>query len=55
MWTGLAIGTIIATLPDDGCETLHIDGKTYKECSGTLYEPVYQDDQIQYKVVESPR
>ena len=32
-----------------------VDGKTYKECSGTLYEPVYQNDQVQYKIVESPK
>jgi len=55
MLTGMVVGTVIATLPDDGCETINIDGKTYKECAGTLYEPVYQDDQVQYKVVESPK
>ena len=52
MWTGLAIGTIVSVLPDDDCNMISIDGKTYQECSGTLYEPVYQGNDVQYKVVE---
>ncbi len=52
--TGVVIGTVIATLPDE-CETIYIDGKTYKDCSGTLYEPVYQGDEVQYKAVESQK
>jgi hypothetical protein len=32
-----------------------MDGKSYKDCDGTLYEPVYKDDEVQYKVVKSPK
>jgi hypothetical protein len=29
-----------------------MDGKQYKECDGVLFEPVYQDDEVSYKVVK---
>jgi hypothetical protein len=29
-----------------------MDGKQYKECEGVLFEPVYQGDDVEYKVVE---
>jgi len=53
MLTGVAIGTIIATVPDD-CQTLTIDGTTYKECSGDYYEPVFEDGELQYRRVNAP-
>ena len=50
--TGMAVGTMVTALPDYECSTITIDGKTYKDCDGTMYEPVYKGDEVQYKVVE---
>jgi hypothetical protein len=53
MMTGMAIGTLIATLPS-GCSTETIGDTTYKECSGDYYEPVFEDGELQYRLVNSP-
>jgi len=54
MLTGLAVGTVISTLPD-GCDTAYVNDIIYKECSGEYYEPIYKDNEVQYKAVDSPR
>lgn len=54
MFAGLAVGTVISTLPY-GCDTVYIDETIYKECAGEYYEPLYRDDEVQYKAVASPR
>ena len=54
MLTGVAVGTIITILPS-GCDTVYINGTTYKECDNQYYEPFYADDKVQYKAVASPR
>jgi hypothetical protein len=46
------VGAIVSTVPDDDCEDIYIDGKHYKQCEGVLFEPVYQGDDVGYKVVE---
>jgi len=53
MLTGMAIGSIATTLPDHECSTIKMDGKTYEDCDGTIYEPVYKGDEVQYKVIST--
>jgi hypothetical protein len=50
--SAIVTGAFVSTIPDDGCIDVYIDDKLYKECDGVLFEPVYQDDEITYKVVE---
>jgi hypothetical protein len=50
--SAIVVGAIVSTIPDDDCKDLHVDGKWYKECEGVLFEPVYQGDKVEYKVVE---
>jgi hypothetical protein len=49
------VGAYVSTIPDDGCVDVLIDGVYYKECEGVLFEPVYQGDDITYRVVEIDR
>jgi hypothetical protein len=49
----LAIGTIVASLPDD-CQAVNAGGVTYQQCGGNLYQPVYQGSQVEYVVVNPP-
>ncbi len=50
--SAITIGAIVSTIPDNDCDDIHVDGKWYKECNGVLFEPVYQGNDVQYKVVE---
>ncbi len=50
---GLAIGTIVASVPTS-CTTVINNGVSYRNCSGTYYEPYYQGSDVQYRVVNSP-
>jgi len=50
--SAIAIGAIVSTIPDDECKDMHVDGKWYKECNGVLFEPVYQGNDVEYKVVK---
>jgi hypothetical protein len=47
---GLAIGSIVASVPPS-CTTVYRNGINYRNCSGTYYEPYYQGDTVQYRVV----
>jgi hypothetical protein len=49
------VGAFVSAIPDDGCDDIMIDGIYYKECNGVLFEPVYEGDDISYKVVEINR
>jgi hypothetical protein len=46
------VGAVVSTIPDNDCHNITIDGKLYKECEGVLFEPVYEGDDVSYKVVK---
>ena len=50
--SSIVVGAIVSAIPDDGCRDVNIDGILYKECEGVLFEPVYEDDDVGYKVVK---
>ena len=50
--SNIVIGAIVSTIPDNECQDVVIDNMNYKECNGVLFEPVYQDDGVQYEVVD---
>jgi len=50
--SAIVVGAIVSTIPDDDCRDLRIDGKLYKECEGVLFEPVYEGDEVSYKVIK---
>ena len=50
--SSIVVGAIVSAIPDDGCRDVTIDGILYKECEGVLFEPVYEDDDVGYKVVK---
>ncbi|MDM8545992.1 hypothetical protein [Candidatus Venteria ishoeyi] len=50
---GLAIGSIVATLPDN-CFNVITRGISYHNCRGTYYRPYYENNAIIYEVVSDP-
>ncbi len=50
--SAIVVGAIVSTIPDDDCRDVNIDGKFYKECEGVLFEPVYEGDDVGYKVIK---
>jgi hypothetical protein len=50
----VAVGSLIAaaTMPPS-CTTIMHQGISYKRCDGRYYKPVYQGDELVYKVVPS--
>ncbi len=55
MLTGLAIGSIISSASmSSSCTTVHANGISYKRCGSTYYEPFYEGDHLQYRVVPRP-
>jgi len=50
--SAIVTGAFVSTIPDEECIDVHIDDKIYKECDGVLFEPIYQDGDITYKVIE---
>lgn len=57
-WTAaavLAIGTLVTSLPPDGCEDVQISGTTFKNCNGTWLKPVYNGHSVSYQVVNNPQ
>jgi hypothetical protein len=50
--SAIVVGAFVSTIPEDDCRDIYMDGKQYKECEGVLFEPVYQGDNVEYKVVE---
>ena len=50
--SAITIGAVVSTIPENDCDDIYIDGKHYKECEGVLFEPVYQGDDVEYKVVK---
>lgn len=53
--SAITIGAIVSTIPDDECQDVYVEDKWYKECQGVLFEPVYEDGNVQYEVVELNR
>jgi hypothetical protein len=51
--TAAAIGSIVHTLPP-ACSATVINGFTYQNCDGTLYQPRYAGTQVNYVVVNPP-
>ena len=48
------IGSIVNSVPAD-CDTLVVNGTSYRHCNGTWYEPRYSGGDVTYIVVESPQ
>jgi hypothetical protein len=52
--TALAIGAIVASLPDDDCRSVVVNGRQYFDCHGDFYRPRSRDDEVVYEVVDPP-
>lgn len=53
--SALAVGSIISSSSmDSSCTSVVTNGITYKKCEGTYFEPFYDGDSLEYKVVASP-
>ena len=44
----------VNSVPAD-CDTLVVNGTSYRHCNGTWYEPRYSGGDVTYIVVESPQ
>jgi len=54
--SALAVGSIISSSSmSSSCISEVVNGITYKQCDGTYFEPFYDGDSLEYKVVSSPR
>ena len=53
--SAIAAGAYVSVIPDEGCIDVQIEGIYYKQCDGVLFEPVYEGDDIRYRVVEINR
>jgi hypothetical protein len=53
--SALAVGSIISSSSmSSSCMSQVVNGITYKNCDGTYFEPYYDGDSLEYKVVASP-
>lgn len=50
----IAIGSIVASVPPD-CQTVSVNGVSYKHCGTTWLRPEYQGHNLVYVVVGDPR
>jgi hypothetical protein len=53
--TAVAVGTIAASLPANGCSGVSVGGVSYQKCGPNYYQPVVQNGTTQYVVVNAPR
>ena len=53
--SALAVGSVIsASAMSSSCTDVLLHGVTYKKCDGTYFEPYYDGDSKEYKVVADP-
>ncbi len=53
--SALAVGSVISSSSmSSSCTDVPVHGSTYKKCDGTYFEPYYDGDSLEYKVVSDP-
>ncbi len=50
----LPYGTIVTKLPE-GCEAITVDGVQYNHCGNDYYRVAYQENNLVYVSIESPK
>ena len=55
-WTAgaIALGAVVASVPTT-CESVVVNGVTYRQCQNGWFEPRYQGHNVVYVVVPAPR
>ena len=51
---GVPLGTVMETLPKDGCTPITVGDTQYQKCEGTFYRAAFMGNKLVYIAVETP-